>query len=174
MTSTPWDIDNNHENLISPSGTQKIIYGHLNEVAMGAPLAGRAKVQSYHHFFELNEIFGGPARWNETSEFCAIPIWTRDKNQLLGIVDIKNFKIHISHDEYRVLNIKSFENGRIIGTDSELYKPLKLDIELSKMKIQLSKDFSDKRMQWDNYYRNSTLNVTAEIKKLKRKLRNWW
>ena len=172
MISTPWDIDNKHKNLISPSGTQKIIYDHLFEISIDAPLAGQARIQSYHHFFELNEIFGGPARWNENSKFCAIPIWTRANNQLLGIVDVKNLKIHISQAKYRVLNIKSFQNGRIIGIDSERFKPLNLDIDLDKMKILQSKDFDDKRMQWNDSYSDSTLTTTAEIDKLIRKFKN--
>jgi hypothetical protein len=44
--STPWDFHNNDKKVFSPKGTQKLIYGDLNEIAMGAPIGGQCYLET--------------------------------------------------------------------------------------------------------------------------------
>ena len=137
--STPWDFHNNDKKVFSPSGTQKLTYGELNEIAMGAPIGGQCFLEIENRpRIKIYDWCGGPPAWDTDGGLVAIPIWTRKflrTVQQIGIVDTLKGELRIFKKTFDVLDIRSFDKGIVYGYDSPIYKTKTLTFDIEKEKI---------------------------------------
>ena len=56
---------------------------------------------------------GGPRVWETTGKIFALPIWTIDRAQRLGVVDLTKMELTIFHERFGVLHIRSFDKNLI-------------------------------------------------------------
>lgn len=135
----PWNFSNINKNLLSPNGKYKIEFGELYEIAMGAPIGGECYLIYANKKFKLNDRSGGPVIWNDESNKIALPIWTKQKNQKISIVDITNLTITIFKKEFRVLHFGKFLNNNLFGIDSPIYMTTKLNFDTDKEEVETIK-----------------------------------
>lgn len=127
-TKTPWDFDNSVPELLSPNGKNKIEYLNLYEIAMGAPLTGKAYLINHKNEKTLiNSSCGVPPIWNSTGDKFAIPIWTKKLSrgtvQKIGVVDIEKNEITAFRRTFNVIAFSGFDGNEIHGIDSPINKP---------------------------------------------------
>ncbi|MBB6004025.1 hypothetical protein [Arcicella rosea] len=140
----PWNFSNIDKNLLSPNGKYKIEFGELYEMAMGAPIAGECYLIFDDKKIKINEWTGGPVIWNETSGKIALPIWTKNRNQKISIVDINNLTITTYKKEFRVLHFNKFEENKLSGIDSPFYMTTKLNFDINKEEVETIKQIKYK------------------------------
>jgi hypothetical protein len=137
--STPWDFHNNDKKAFSPKGTQKLTYGELNEIAMGAPIGGPCYLElGDKQRIKIHDWCGGPPAWETDGDLVAIPIWTRNilgTVQQIGIVDTRKGELKIFKKTFDVLDIRSFDKGIVYGYDSPIYKAKTVTFDIEKEKI---------------------------------------
>lgn len=126
----PWNFSNIDENLLSPNGKYKIEFGDLYEIGMGAPLIGECFLIHNDKKLKLNDCCCGPIIWNNSSNKIALPIWTKQRNQKISIVDTTNLTITTYKKEFGVLHFNNFCDNSLFGIDSPIYMraPLNFDI----------------------------------------------
>lgn len=137
--STPWDFHNNDKKVFSPKGKQKLIYGDLNEIAMGAPIGGQCYLETEDkQKLKIHDWCGGPPAWDTDGDLVAIPIWTRKflgTVQQIGIVDTIKGELKIFKKTFDVLDIRSFDKGIVYGHDSPISKTKTVTFNIEKEKI---------------------------------------
>lgn len=120
MTSipTPWNFHNTDKRLLSPDGQHKLIYYHLNEIAMGAPLGGTCFLEGDGIKLKIHDWCGGPPVWHNEGNLLAISIWERTSkdgtSQKIGIIDLEHLELKIFEKTFRVLDLRAFE-GNIVS-----------------------------------------------------------
>lgn len=144
----PWDFHNSDKSLKSSDGRLKIEYYDLNEIAMGAPLGGKCfLITDSNNKILIGDWCAGPACWNSNDTMIAIPIWERTllkgTIQKLIVVDLVAGGIIKYKRDFRVLDIRGFENGIIYGYDSPNHKPDIIEFNISKEKIDITKVMAD-------------------------------
>lgn len=122
----PWEFSNTDKEMFSPNQEYKIEFYNLNEIAMGAPIGGECHLLIHQKKVKLDNWAAGPIIWNKTNDKVAFPIWTKNRNQKIVIVNIKNFIITIYKKEFHVLHFYSFENDTIYAIDSPIHIPKKI------------------------------------------------
>ena len=135
----PWNFSNIDKNLLSPNGKYKIEFGELYEIAMGAPIGGKCYLIYENKKLKLNDWCGGPIIWNETNKKVALPLWTKQRNQKIAIVDITVLNITIFKKEFRVLHFNKFLDNHLFGIDSPIYMTAKLNFDIDKEEIETIK-----------------------------------
>jgi hypothetical protein len=137
--SAPWDFRNDDRKVFSPTGTQKLIYRDLNEIAMGAPMGGQCYLETGDkQKIKIHDWCGGPPAWDSEGDLVAIPIWTRKflgTGQKIGIVDTIKRELKIFKKTFDVLDIRSFDKGIVYGYDSPIYKTKTVAFNIEKEKI---------------------------------------
>lgn len=109
----PWTFDNNL-NFPSPDNTHRVVYGYVGEVAMGGPLRGECFLESEGKpSVKIHGRCGGPPVWETSGGMVAIPIWTRDQGQRMGVVDLAKMELTIFQERFGVLHIKRFDKNLI-------------------------------------------------------------
>ncbi len=124
---TPWDFANEYT---SPNGKLSLEYGHVGEIAMGAPLSGECFLKMNGEKLKLNGVFGGPIIWSKNSEKAAIPYWTQNRYQKLAIIDTTKMKILISEKVFRVIELSKIKNGFVYGLDSPIYRTERIEFDI--------------------------------------------
>lgn len=77
-TGTPCDFDNMNFNVNSPSGSNRIEYEYLYEIAMGGPLKEMVNwINSKNDKIKEPTSCGLPPIWNVRGKKYAIPVWTK-------------------------------------------------------------------------------------------------
>lgn len=135
----PWNFSNIDKNLLSLNGKYKIEFGELYEIAMGAPICGECYLISDTKKLKLYDWCGGPVIWNETNEKIALPIWTKQRNQKIAIVDLVHLTITTFKKEFRVLHFNKFLENKLFGIDSPIYKAVTLNFDINKEEIETIK-----------------------------------
>nr|WP_319997666.1 hypothetical protein [uncultured Draconibacterium sp.] len=140
-TTTPWDFDNENPRVFSPNGKDKIKYFNLLEIAMGAPLAGKAYlINSKNEKLLIHQRCGVPPIWNTAGNKIAIPIWTqklfKGTIQKIGIVDIEENEFILYKRTFNVLAFNGFNGNEIYGIDSPMHKPKTFIFNISNEKIE--------------------------------------
>ena len=135
----PWNFSNIDKNLLSPNGKYKIEFGELYEIAMGAPIGGECYLIYENKKLKLNDWCGGPIIWNETNEKIALPIWTKQRNQKIAIVDLAHLTITTFKKEFRVLHFKKFLDNNLFGNESPIYMTATLNFDIDKEEIETIK-----------------------------------
>ncbi|MFN5307912.1 MAG: hypothetical protein ACK5C0_00485 [Candidatus Kapaibacterium sp.] len=139
----PWNFSNIDKNLISPNGHYSVEFGELNEIAMGAPIGGECYLNFDNLKYKLNEWCAGPIIWNNLSTKIALPIWTKNRNQKIEIVDISEMKITTYKREFRVLQFHSFVHNLLQGIDSPIYMTRTLYFDVDKEEIEKTKKLNE-------------------------------
>lgn len=105
----PWTFDYNRD-FPSPDKTHKVVYEHLSEVAMGAPLRGDGYLETEDkRRIKIHDSCGGPPVWHTSGKMVALPIWTYEKGQRMGVVDLTEMSLKIFNEPCGVLEIESFD-----------------------------------------------------------------
>ncbi|TDO00084.1 hypothetical protein [Sunxiuqinia elliptica] len=139
-TLTPWDFDNESPTAFSSNGKDRIIFEDLHEIAMGAPLTGKAFwINSNNEKSLINQSCGVPPIWNREGNKCAIPIWTKKlfkgTVQKIGVVDIENKELIVFRKAFEVIELNVFHGNVIQFINSPIHKPKTLIFNLKKEKI---------------------------------------
>jgi hypothetical protein len=105
----PWQFQNTDKALVSPDGSQKLVYYDLSEIAMGAPIGGPCFLESDGHpKIKINDWCAGPPVWEKAGRLLAVPIWTRNAEsgitQRIGIVDTHKLTLTVFKKKFRVLD----------------------------------------------------------------------
>jgi hypothetical protein len=138
----PWDFSNNDKNLLSPDGQYQIEYGKLSEIAMGAPIGGECfLVYPDHIKVQLSDWAGGPVVWQTQGGKVAFPVWTRSRDQKIAVADINARTLTIYSPTFRVLDMKTFDQGIITGQDSPIHMATNVQFDITKEKIEKVKRF---------------------------------
>ena len=134
--ANPWQFRNTDKALVSPDGSQKLVYYDLSEIAMGAPIGGPCFLESDGHpKIKINDWCAGPPVWEKAGRLLAVTIWTRNAEsgitQRIGIVDTHKLTLTVFKKKFRVLDLRSFDRTIVAGYDSLLHNPEKVlfDIE---------------------------------------------
>lgn len=135
----PWNFDNTDENLISPDGKYKIQFGDLYEIAMGGPVSGNCLLVFQGKKIILNDWTGGPVLCNKESNKIALPIWTENRNQKIGLADVSNWTLSIIREEFSVIHFKHFEKNILNGIDSPISSPSTFSFDIEKEEIEIIK-----------------------------------
>jgi hypothetical protein len=138
--STPWDFHNNDKKVYSPDNFHNLVYYKLNEIAMGAPIAGECYLENKDkQKIRIHDWCGGPPAWEKGGQFVAIPIWTRKflkgTVQQIGVVDTERRELRIFTRTFTVLDLRSFHKGVIYGYDSPIRKSTTLTFDTQKEKV---------------------------------------
>ncbi|MGQ8867956.1 hypothetical protein [Myroides sp. TSA_177.3] len=132
----PWNFSNTDLNLISPNQQYKIEYGDLYEIAMGAPIGGSCYLYQKNKKIKISNWAGGPVIWDETSTRLALPLWTSERKQQIGIFDLINSTLTIYQQPFRVLQLSHFDDRYIIGIDSPIYQSKAVHFDYTKEVIE--------------------------------------
>lgn len=124
----PWNFSNSDKNLVSLNKKYRIEYSELHEIAMGAPIGGECFLISNDIKIKLSDFCGGPIIWNIESSKIALPIWTKNRDQKIGIFDIGSKTFTVFKRKFRVLQLNSFIDNKITGIDSPIYQSEKIEI----------------------------------------------
>ena len=140
----PWNFSNSDKNLFSFDKKYKIEYGELYEIGMGAPLSGECYlVDSENKKILLNNWCAGPIVWETNSHKLLLPIWSKSffkgTVQKIAIADILKKEITIYTQTFNVLDIRTFDENIISGYDSPIYKTKVLNLDVTKMEIEVVK-----------------------------------
>lgn len=138
--STTWDFENESSAAISSNGKDRIIFEDIHEIAMGAPLTGKAFwVNSNNEKLLINQSCGVPPIWNSEGNKCAIPIWTKKlfkgTGQKIGIVHIENKELTVFRKTFEVIELHAFNGNVIHAINSLMHKPKSLIFNIKKEKI---------------------------------------
>jgi hypothetical protein len=138
----PWDFSNKDKQMVSPDGHYKIEFGELSEIAMGAPVGGECfLVQSDNSKIRLSDLAGGPVVWQTQGGKVAFPVWTRSRDQKIAVADINARTLTIYSQTFRVLDMKTFDQGIITGQDSPIHMSTSIEFDIAKEKIEKVKQF---------------------------------
>lgn len=127
----PWNFSNTDKNMTSPDGKFRTAFYELSEIAMGAPLKGICYLITGNRKNSVSDMAGGPIVWNESSNRFAIPVWTKNRRQQLGIIDINSQTLTLFSKEFSVLHLKKFKNNKVSGIDSPLHNCTTFDFDIS-------------------------------------------
>ena len=120
-TISPWDDYAERE---SPDGHYTAVFKNGTEIAMGAPTAGELWIKT--STWEKHLVSDDAAAsfvWSDDSCFLAFSKWKHNKSQSLCVLQLSDLAVDESPDEFRVLELKAFSNGKIEGVDSPVYMP---------------------------------------------------
>ena len=100
------------------------------EIAMGAPTLGTLSViLSDGRKKIIAEDAAASFVWSDDSRFIAYSRWKENRNQNLCVFKISDLLTDVSPDEFRVLELKKFIDGKIEGVDSPVYQPRTFSLE---------------------------------------------
>lgn len=124
---SPWSGD---ADCTSPDGRFRATIFDAIPIAMGGPTRGLLIVTDIQTGREVTRLDScNPCvAWSNDSAALAVPQWTNDLKQHLCVLFVANGSIRRIAEDFSVLEIQSFENGRIRVIDSPIYMPRTLEI----------------------------------------------
>ncbi len=114
-------------NLTSPDGLVTAVIESASEFGQGSPTIGRLELSNGLTFEKCNPS----AVWSDDSKFLAIPQWRRVQRQRILAVSIERESFGYTPEIFSLLELHSFNGGRIKGIDSPIYHPREIEVELS-------------------------------------------
>lgn len=126
--------------MFSPNNELYAEFMYEYEVCQGGPFFGYLKINDDAIIRSCNSSFV----WSDDSKFIAVPIWDKQRNQLLGLYDVTSgilrylksnakgrlFGLLPYNKPYTVLELSSFSNGIIKGINSPVYKPVEIEVAI--------------------------------------------
>jgi hypothetical protein len=125
---SPWICS---ANVVSPDGRYRAIMSEAWEIAMGGPTNGTLLVLDMHQGERVCarvESCNPSFVWSADSEALAVPQWTPSRQQRLIVVSLPSGKVHVADGKFRVLELHSFNNKKVHGVDSPIYRPTVIDL----------------------------------------------
>ncbi|MFC1467311.1 hypothetical protein ACFLQY_01275 [Verrucomicrobiota bacterium] len=114
----------------SPNNTMTALFENGMEIAMGAPTLGTLSViLSDGRKKIVSEDAAASFVWSDDSRFIAYSRWRGNRNQNLCVFKISDLSTDVSPDEFRVLELRNFTEGKIEGIDSPVYQPRTFSLE---------------------------------------------
>ena len=126
---SPW-ID--EATATSPNGKLVARFHDGMEVAMGAPTMGTLSVTINGKERQISNRAAASMVWSDDSRFLAFSEWTRSRMQSLCVFRVEDGSVDRSPDEFRVLELRNFTDGRIGGVDSPIHMPQTFSLEYNK------------------------------------------
>lgn len=130
---SPWD---EKVELASPDKRHLARFDSDTEIGMGGPPMGRLTIITVaepDREFLVADNAAASMVWSPDSRFLAFSRWRGNRMQALCVLRLSDFTVDESPDEFRVLELHSFLDGKIAGVDSPIYQPrtfsLKYDSE---------------------------------------------
>ena len=126
---SPWETE---VDCTSPDGRFRAVIVDATEIAMGAPTSGLlivTDVRTGNECVRL-EACNPSLAWSADSTALAVPQWTANRMQRLCIVTVATGSVRRINEDFSVLELHSFEHGRIRVVDSPIYMPRTLEIML--------------------------------------------
>ena len=124
---SPWT---DHAERASLDGNITAVFRKGREIAMGAPAAGELIIKRPGAKDQvITDDAAASFVWSDDGRFLAFSKWRRDRNQSLCVLSIAEGTVDESPDEFRVLELRAFCNGRIEGVDSPIYMPRAISIQ---------------------------------------------
>ena len=116
----------------SPNGQYVAVFDDAMEIAMGAPMRGTLTVRQKGQQKPLIELpdASGSFVWSSDSTAIAFPRWTVKSDQRLCILRVPTGMTEVIDERFDVLQLESFCGGRVVGVDSPIYRPKKVDIQV--------------------------------------------
>ena len=115
----------------SPDGRYRATIADAIEIRMGAPTSGRLAITDNLHggqaliaLDQCNPSFV----WSTNSDALAVPRWTRDLQQRLLVIAVPSGHTTEVPDEFRLLELHSFDEGVVHGVDSPLHMPVRVQV----------------------------------------------
>jgi hypothetical protein len=129
MSISPWESFAQQE---SPNGQYVAVFDDAMEIAMGAPMRGSLTVRHKGHDRSVIQIpdASGSFVWSTDSTAIAFPRWTNKRDQRLYVLRLPSGLTEEIEGRFEVLQLESLCEGRLIGVDSPIYRPKKIDIQL--------------------------------------------
>ena len=114
----PWSFDE-YIDFPSPDKGDRVVYEDLGEVAMGGPLRGDGFLETRDkERYLLHDSCGGPPVWDLTGKRVALPIWTKDRGQHLGVVDMDKKELTTYKGRFGVLHLRAvYDNLVDLGSE---------------------------------------------------------
>jgi hypothetical protein len=127
MSISPWDSFAQQE---SPDGRYVAVFDDAMEIAMGAPTRGTLTVRDRGDERPIVKIpdASGSFVWSSDSSAIAFPRWSIKRDQTLCICGMPGGQITEVRGRFRVLQLESFHDNRLIGVDSPIHQPSKVAI----------------------------------------------
>jgi hypothetical protein len=118
-TPNPWDFADEYA---SPDNVHVLTYHNPTEVAMGGPLRGHCYLMTKDgEKIKIHNRCGGPPVWETSGQSAAVPIWTIDRGQRIGVVNVITRELTIFREPFSVLYLASFDKN-IIRQDRHITK----------------------------------------------------
>ncbi len=109
---------------------------------MGGPLGGKCfLVYPDNSKLQLADRAGGPAVWETDGRRVALPVWTVSRDQRLAVADLQARTLTIYSQKFRVLNLKTFDQGIIMGQDSPIYRTDNVQVDTANEPIERVEQF---------------------------------
>lgn len=126
---SPWD---SYAEKTSPDGQYLAVFDDAMEMSMGAPMRGTLVVRQTGVDKPLIELqdSNGSFVWSSDSKALAFPRWTKKRDQKLCILRLPSRVIEEMNGRFDVLQLESFSECRLVGVDSPVYRPKKVQIQL--------------------------------------------
>ena len=108
----------------SPDGCHIAVYQNGMEVAMGAPTRGELRVTTPIGDGHLvADDAAASFVWSNDSRFLAFSKWRSNMKQSLCVLQLADMTVDESPDEFIVLELRGFSDGKIEGVDSPVHMP---------------------------------------------------
>lgn len=124
---SPWETSTE---VLSPDGRYRASIPVAWEIAMGAPTSGTLTVTDARDasaFMVEVDACNPSLVWSADSRAVAVPQWTPERKQRLCVVSVPSGDVGWLEEEFRVLELRAFEDGRVRGIDSPIHEPRELE-----------------------------------------------
>jgi len=115
--------------LTSPDRKLTAAIDDAREVGMGAPTYGILNISNGMSYRSCNPSIV----WSDDSQYLAAPQWTPYRDQRLLVISLERESSGYAPGLFRVLELRSFSNGRIKGIDSPICQPCEIEIDVSQI-----------------------------------------
>ncbi len=118
-----WQFSNADKQTLSPNKKYRVIYGNLEEFAMGGPIGGACRlVDEENRSYLIDECCGGPPVWSADNK-VALGKWFGNTTQQILVLDPIVMEITVYKGLFVILNLREFEGGVIKGIESPIHEP---------------------------------------------------
>ena len=126
-TSTPWTVNNFHENLKSPDKQYQVMIKTCKQFEMGSPWQVDYYLQNTANNQEIliSDLAAAPLLWNQTSNYFVFAQWYKKATsnfnhywfQRLCLFDIANMEKIIFKEQFEIVQLERFNTYVIKGVD---------------------------------------------------------
>jgi len=123
--------------LSSPNGEFRVEYPDGSEIAMGAPTSGSLYLYWNQKKKVISYRAGASFIWSSDSKYLAYSEWTKHNSQIVKVMRMHDMNDKIGSSELRVIQFVSFESSIIKAIDSPIYMPVKIEIDILKIFMEI-------------------------------------